>query len=155
LNDRVAVSAKLGAEFRRRRGDRDQTSPYVELGAKRDYAKGSFIAVGYSHSVEETSNVDLFTDSVVNRVFVNWQHVITPKVTGTTSVIWEPSELQGRTGVSPDRKERNLRIGVALIYRPAPNWSISANLDVDQIDSEQPGRSLERERTGISVRFAF
>jgi hypothetical protein len=155
LNDRFAVSARIGAEFRSRKSDRDVISPYVELGVKRDYAKGSFVSVGYSHSVEETSNVQLFTDAEVHRLFLNWQHVITPKLLATSAVNWEPSVLKGRRGVSSDRDETNLRVGTALVFRASELLSFTANVDLDRIRSDQPGRDLKRERLGISAKYAF
>ncbi|HEU5081538.1 MAG TPA: hypothetical protein VFT72_20155 [Opitutaceae bacterium] len=155
LNDRTALSARLGVENRQRRGEGNSTVPYVELGAKRDYAKGSFVSLGYGHSYEETSSVDLFTDMIVNRFFVNWQHVLTPKMIASASVNWEPSTLRGRPGISPDRDETNTRIGLALLYRPVENWSLSSTIDLDHIRSEQPGRSLERQRYGVSAKYAF
>lgn len=155
LNARVAVSGRLGFEYRERRGDRDQLAPYIELGAKRDYAKGSFVSLGYSYSIEETTGVSLYTDMLVNRFFINWQHVITPKLTGTASLVWEPSLLRGRRGIAPDADETNTRLGTALVFRPFGNWSVAATLDVDRIHSDQPGRGLNRERIGLSVRYAF
>lgn len=155
VNERVAVSSRLGFEFRERKSDRSQLAPYAELGAKRDYAKGSFVSVGYSYSIEETSGVELYTDMLVNRFFVNWQHVLTPKLTGTASLIWEPSVLRGRRDISPDRRETNTRLGTALVFTPAPNWSVAGTLDVDRIHSQQPGRGLARERLGVSIKYAF
>lgn len=155
LNDRTALSVRLGAEFRNREGERNQTSPYVELGAKRDYARGSFVSLGFSHSVEETSSVALFTDARVNRVFLNWNHVLTPKLTGSTALIWEPTTLQGRSGISPDRSETNLRVGLAAHYRPRENLTLSATVDLDRIASDQPGRDLRRNRIGVAAKYAF
>jgi hypothetical protein len=155
MNDRVGLSVRVGLEYRQRRGEGDSALPYVELGAKRDYAKGSFVALGYGHSYEETSGVDLFTDTEVNRFFLNWQHVLSPKLVASSSLNWEPSVLRGRRGVSPDRDETNTRVGLALLYRPRENWSFAATIDLDHIRSEQPGRNLERQRYGLSAKYAF
>jgi|GEM_PF-368536 len=155
VNERIAVSTRLGGEYRERKSDRSQLSPYAELGIKRDYGRGSFVSLGYSYSIEETSDVRLYTDMLVNRFFFNWQHVLTPKLTATASLVWEPSILRGRRGLSPDRNETNTRVGTALLYTPAPNWSVAATLDLDRIHSQQPGRGLARERPGVSVKYAF
>lgn len=155
LNERVAVSLRLGIEHRQRKSNRNEVAPYVELGAKRDYGKGSFVSIGYSYSLEETSGIELYTDMVVSRFFVNWQHILTPKLTGTASLVWEPSTLRGRREISPDRNETNTRLGTALVYRPGGNWSVAGTLDVDRIHSQQVGRSLARERLGVSVKYAF
>lgn len=155
VNERVAISSRLGFEYRERKSDRAQLAPYAELGAKRDYGRGSFVSLGYSYSIEETSGVGLYTDMSVNRFFINCQHVLTPKLTATASLVWEPSILRGRRGVSPNRNETNTRLGTALVYTPAPHWSIAGTLDVDRIHSQQPGRGLARERVGVSAKYAF
>ncbi|PTY05657.1 hypothetical protein DB347_14920 [Opitutaceae bacterium EW11] len=155
LNSRVAASVRIGAEYRMRRSAHDIATPYAEIGVKRDYAKDSFVSVGYSYSLEETSGVQRFTDVAVNRLFVNWQHVLTPKLVGSALVDWDPSILQGRPGVSPNRNETNTRIGLTLTYRVLANWSLSSSLDIDRIRSDEPGRGLSRERVGVSARYAF
>ncbi len=113
------------------------------------------MAAGYSHSYEENSTIELFTDSVVDRFFVNWQQVLTPKFMLTGSVDWEPATLEGRRGISPNRRETDTRVGLALVYHPLNNWSMSATVDVDRIHSQQPGRSLSRQRYGVTARYAF
>jgi hypothetical protein len=155
VNARTGLSARGGVEHRRRSGDKDETSPYVELGAKHDYGKGSYLAGGYSYSIEETSNVDRYTDIRVNRVFLNVQHAISAKLSATASASWEPSVLQGRQGVSRDLDETNRQAGVALIYRPRGTWSVSLTVDWDHIKSDDPGRMLERTRGGMTARYAF
>ncbi|HEY9154479.1 MAG TPA: hypothetical protein VIM69_05070 [Opitutaceae bacterium] len=155
VNDRTAFTAKAGGEYRERSGDTNILAPYVELGVKRDYGRGSFVSAGYSYSLEETSTIDLFDDMAVNRFFVNCEQAITPKLTGSASVDWEPSILEGRRNVSPNRNEVNTRIGLALIYRLEQELSFSATIDIDQINSDQPGRSLSRQRYGVSAKYAF
>lgn len=155
IDDRTAFTVKAGGEYRERSGDTNIFAPYAELGVKRDYGRGSFVSVGYSYSLEETSTIDLFDDMAVNRFFVNCEQVITPKLTGTASVDWEPSILDGRRHVSPNRNEVNTRVGFAMIYRLEEQLSFSATIDIDQINSDQPGRSLARQRYGISAKYAF
>jgi predicted porin len=155
LNARTALSGRIGAEYRRRKGAEDEAMPYAELAAKTDYAKGSYISVGYGFSVEEVSNLDVYTDMSVHRFFANVQHALTPKSAATASVSWEPSKLNGREGISPDRDETNIRAGVAFVYRISPRWTVSATLDRDDITSDDPGRMLKRTRGGVSVRAVF
>jgi len=155
VSARSAVSARLGAEYRRRKGAEDEAIPYAELGGKIDYAKGSYLAVGYGFSVEEVSNLDVYTDMAVHRFFANVQHTLTPKLAATASVNWEPTQLKGRPGVSPDRDETNTRAGMALIYRAGTQWTASATLDRDDIRSDDAGRQLKRTRGGVSIRWIF
>jgi hypothetical protein len=155
INERAAVSGRLGAEYRRRKGDSDETLPYVELAGKLDYAKESYVSAGYGFAVEEVSNLDVYTDMSVHRFFVNVQHVLTPKLVATGSFNWEPSVLNGRRGVSPDRDETNTKVGLALVYRAGTRWVVSATIDWDNIASEDNGRDLQRLRAGANVRWVF
>jgi hypothetical protein len=155
VNARVALSARLGAEHRRRKGADDETLPYAELAAKADYGRGSYVSAGYGFSVEEVSNLDVYTDMSVHRFFVNVQQVVTPKFLVTAALSWEPTRLNGRAGLSPDRSETNAKAGLALVYRVGPRWTLSATVDVDDVESDDPGRLLDRQRGGLSARLVF
>ncbi len=155
LNAKAAVSARLGTEYRRRDGAADEWLPYVELALKNDYAQGAYWSVGYGFSVEEVSNLDVYTDMAVHRFFANWQHTLTPKLTASASGSWEPSTLNGRENIAPDRNETNTRFGLALTYRIGVRWSASITWDRDDVRSDDAGRRLERTRAGVSMRAYF
>lgn len=155
LNARFSVSSRLGFEQRRRSSERSATLPYAELGLKLDYGKGSYVSAGYGYSVEETSNTELYTDTSVNRFFLNLQQAIAQKFIFTSSLNWEPSRLHGRQGVQADQDETNTQLGGALIYRPARRWSVSLTVDYDDIASDDQNRELKRTRTGLSTKYVF
>lgn len=155
LNSQFSLSARLGAEHRRREGDRSATLPYAELGAKFDYGRDSYVSLGYGYSVEETSNVELYTDISVNRFFVNLQQRLASKLLGTVSTTWQPSRLHGRAGVHADENETNWQTGFALTYQPTKRWSVSAVVDFDRISSGDASRNLDRSRTGLNARYVF
>ncbi len=154
VNERLGLTGRLGAERRSRAGGANATLPYAELGFKLDYAKGSYVAFGYSYSVEETSNIELYSDMSVNRYFVNVQQVVLSQLTATGSVTWEPSQLNGRAG-ERDLNETNTQVGLALIYRPGNVWSVSAVFDYDHITSDDGARKLKRARSGLSAKYVF
>ena len=155
MNAKLALSSRLGVERRRRSGGGNDTLPYAELGLKFDYSQGSYVSVGYGYSVEETSNIELYSDMSVNRFFVNLQQLIVPKIVATGSITWEPSRLHGRLGVRSDLNETNTKLGFALIYRPGKVWSVSATFDYDRINSGDSARQLKRARTGLSAKYVF
>jgi hypothetical protein len=155
MNARLALSSRLGLERRRRSGGGNDTLPYAELGLKFDYSQGSYVSFGYGYSVEETSNIEVYSDMSVNRFFVNMQQVIVPKIVATGSVTWEPSQLHGRQNVHADMNETNTRLGLALIYRPGRVWSVSATFDYDRINSGDPSRQLKRARSGLNAKYVF
>ena len=151
---KVTASGRLGYEWRHRDGERNDTSPYVELTTKYDYAPGSYVTAGYVYTLEESSNVTLYTDTQVNRFFVNVQHALTGLITASASIDWEPSQLQGRRGL-PDVDENTTRLGVALTYLPTKNWAISASYDYDKVSSDDAARELNRNRMGLTARYSF
>jgi len=152
---KFSLSGRIGMEERQREGERRASLPYAELGLKLDYGQGSYVSAGYGYSVEETSNIELYTDMSVNRFFINIQQTIVPKLVATTSVTLEPSKLHGRQGVRPDQSETNLQSGFALIYRASKTWSVSATFDYDHITSDDPFRQLKRSRGGLSAKYVF
>lgn len=151
---KLSVSGRFGHEWRERAAERDTTSPYAELSLKHDYAEASFLAAGYGYTLEETSDTARFTDTKVHRLFVNLQHRITALITGSLSLGYEPSELQGRRG-QPDVEEDTTRAGVALSYLPTKNWILSASYDYDRVKSGDAPRNLRRERTGVNASYSF
>lgn len=150
----LTMSGRLGGESRRRKGERDTTVPYAEFSAKYDYAEASFLTGGYVYTLEETSDPLRFTDTKVNRFFVNVQHRVTALIVASGSLTYEPSQLQGRRG-QRNVAEDTTRAGVGLNYLPDKNWTISANYDIDRVTSSLPGRALRRGRVGASASYAF
>jgi len=155
MNAQLALTGRLGMEHRQRSGGNNDTLPYAELGLKFDYGQGSYVSAGYGYSVEETSNIDVYSDMSVNRFFVNLQQTLTARFLVTGAVIWEPSRLHIRPGGGSDKNETNAQLGVALIYRPSKVWSISATFDYDRIDSDDASRQLKRARTGLNAKYVF
>ncbi|HUR56904.1 MAG TPA: outer membrane beta-barrel protein [Opitutaceae bacterium] len=151
---KLSVSGRAGAEWRRRAAADDVTTPYLELSGKFDYTEGSFIVFGTSYSLEETTDTVRFTDTQVNRYFLNVQHAVTKLIVASGSFTFEPSELQGRRG-QPDVEETTVRSGAALSYLPGKNWTISANYDYDHVWSGISAREMARHRVGLNALYTF
>ncbi len=153
-SQKLTLSARAGLEDRTREGETDTTAPYAELSTRYAYSDSSFVAAGYVYTLEEASDVLRFTDTKVNRFFVNVQHRLTPLISASGSATWEPSQLQGRAGVA-DVDETTSRVGFALSWLPSKNWVVSATIDSDQVNSDDPTREQDRTRYGVSARFSF
>lgn len=151
----LMFSGRAGIEDRSRDIGSDTTAPYVELSSRYAYAEGSFFAAGYVHTIEEPSDVDRFTDTQVNRIFVNLQHQVSGAITASGSITYEPSELQGRPGVNVDVEEKTTRLGLALSWRPNKNWTVIGSYDYDDVNSDDVNRGQNRDRLGVSARFTF
>jgi hypothetical protein len=151
---KLSLTTRVGNEWRDRAAESSTSSPYAELSAKYDYAPRSFVTAGYVYTFEETSNVATYNDTQVNRFFVNVQHAITGLIVASTSVDYEPSQLQGRRGHSSDN-ETTTRIGCALTWLPDPHWAVSLTFDYDHVSSDAPGRNQNRNRGGVSGQYSF
>jgi predicted porin len=154
LAKKVTASGRVGFEHRHRDAERDESAPYAELTTKFDYAQGSYLSAGYVYTLEESSNVDLYTDTQVNRFFVNVQHALTALITASGSLDYEPSQLKGRRG-TPDVNETTTRLGFALSYLPTKNWTISLSYDHDNVSSGDPTRGQVRNREGLNAKYSF
>ena len=150
----LTASGRLGYEWRQRDGAANATAPYAELSLKYDYALHSFFSAGYVYTFEETSNVVLYTDTKVNRFFFNVQHAFSALIVGSAAVTYEPSQLQSRNG-RPNVDETTTRFGLAATYLASKNWQVTASYDYDNINSDDPTRSQNRERGGVSATYAF
>jgi hypothetical protein len=151
----LTASLRVGAEYRHREGGLpDETTPYAEISAKYDYAKGSFVSVGYTYDIDETSDPIHFTDENVNKFFANIQHTFTPLIIGSASIDYEPASLNGRPGIM-DIDEDTTHAGVALTYLPATHWRLTASYDYDFVDSGLSFRGLNRSRIGVSATVTF
>lgn len=151
---KISASARLGFEYRKRVGERSDTAPYAELSTKHDYAEGSFLSGGYVYTFEESSNVATYTDTQVNRFFVNLQHAVTPRITASGSFNYEPSQLRGRRGFA-DADETTVRYGVALSYLPNKNWVVSSSYDHDRVRSDDASRGMKRNRLALGATYTF
>jgi hypothetical protein len=153
---KLSMSGRAGAEWRRRSAAEDSTSPYAEISGKFDYTEDSFLVFGASYSLEETTDTARFTDTQVNRYFLNAQHSVTKLIVASASFTFEPSELQGRGSAGQrDIEETTVRTGAALSYLPNKNWTISANYDYDQVFSGISAREMVRHRVGLNAIYTF
>ena len=153
-SEKTMLAGRVGGEARNRSAAPDTTSPYVELSARYTYAEGSFLASGYTYTLEEPSDVNRFTDTKVNRIFVNLQHRLSGLLTAAGSLSYEPSELQGR-GRQMNVAEKTTRLGLGLSWQPSKNWTVNLSGDLDRVNSEDASRGQSRNRYGLSARYTF
>jgi len=154
VGPKISASSRLGVEFRRRSAERSTTVPYAEFSGRFAGGEQAFVSGGYVFTLEEASDVARFTDIEVNRFFVNAQHPLSPRIVASGSLTYEPSQLKGRRG-QRDLDEETTRLGGALTYLAAKNWSVAATYDFDDITSEDASRKQVRHRAGVSATYAF
>jgi predicted porin len=152
--EKVSASGRLGFERRTRSSERGTTVPFAELTGKYDYAKGSYVSAGFVYTLEEASNVVNYTDTEVNRYFVNVQHALTAAITASASLTYEPSKLRGRRGFA-SADDRTIRAGTALTWTAKKNWSASLTYDFDGVASDDTSRDMHRSRWGVGGVYTF
>ncbi len=153
---KLTLSARVGAEWRHRSREGSTTGPFAELSGRYQYAEKSFLTGGYAYTIDESSDTARFTDQKVNRFFVNVEHSVTALIVASLSANYEPAVLQGRRSLGiGNLDEAATRLGSALSYLPTKNWTISANYDFDNVSSDDPARSVQRHRVGVSAIYAF
>jgi hypothetical protein len=151
---KVSATGRAGLEWRHRNAERSAFVPYAEVTTKFDYAADSFVTGGYMLSLEESSDTARFTDTRVNRFFVNVQHHVTALIVASASVTFEPSVLKGRRGQA-NLDEDTFRVGGALSYLPTKNWVVSGTIDYDRVRSDEAARDTKRLRFGVNGSYAF
>ena len=152
--ENLSASARVGMESRSRESQRSATAPYAELSLRYTYSPGSFLSTGYAYTYEESSDPSRFTDTKVNRLFVNLQHHLSALLSASASIDYEPSKLQGLRGL-PDLSETTTRFGLGLSWLPTKNWTLSATFDLDEVSSDDANRGQNRNRFGLNARFNF
>ncbi len=153
--EKLLVSGRAGFEARQRDAAADTTTPYVELSSRYTYTEGSFLAAGYTYAIEEPSDTNSYTDTDVNRIFVNVQHRLSGTFTASGSLTYEPSTLQGRSSKHADTDEKTTRFGLGVSWLPNKNWTVAGTYDHDEVNSDDPDRGQIRDRFGVSARFTF
>lgn len=155
IDKKLKLSVRAGLEDRTRDLQAATTAPYAELSLRYSYTEESYLSTGYSYLLEEASDTARFTDTQVNRLFLNVEHYVSALVVASGSLAWEPSQLQGRRGVATDVEETATRFGLGLAWLPNKNWLLGLTYDVDRVDSEDPGRDQARTRYGVNARLSF
>lgn len=151
----VTVTGRLGLENRSRQTQSDTTAPYAEFSLRYAYTEGSYLAAGYSYTLEESSDTVRFTDSQVSRLFLNFEHKLSALVVASGSFTYEPAQLQGRRGVAADIDEDTTRVGLGVNWLPNKNWLVGASVDLDRVSSDDFNRDQDRTRFGVNARYSF
>ena len=161
LNKEFVASAQAGAQyvdyynFDLMPGliPEDETSPYVNASMQWGYAEGSQLVAGVSFARGAT---DLqAADQETSAVYAQFLHKITAKVHGTLTARYQDSEINGG-GVQVDGKTESLMLlGASLTYAIADNIWTELAYNFDELDSDIPRRSFERNYLSIGIGTSY
>ena len=131
----------------------DETSPYVNAAMEWGYAEGSKLVAGASLARGAT---DLqAADQEITAVYAQLLHKVTARVHGTLTARYQESEISGG-GEKVDGKEESLLLmGASLTYAIADNIWAEVAYNYDELDSDIPHRSFERNYVSIGIGTSY
>ena len=161
LNKEFVASAQAGAQyvdyynFDLMPGliPEDETSPYVNASMEWGYAEGSQLVAGVSLARGAT---DLqAADQETSAVYAQFLHKITAKVHGTLTARYQDSEISGGTERVDGKTESLMLLGASLTYAIADNIWTELAYNYDELDSDIPRRSFERNYLSIGIGTSY
>ena len=161
LNKEFVASAQVGAQyvdyynFNLMPGliPENETSPYVNASMEWGYAEGSQLVAGVSLARGAT---DLqAADQETSAVYAQFLHKITAKVHGTLTARYQDSEISGGTERVDGKTESLMLLGASLTYAIADNIWTELAYNYDELDSDIPRRSFERNYLSIGIGTSY
>ena len=131
----------------------DETSPYVDARMEWGYAEGSKLVAGASLARGAT---DLqAADQEISAVYAQLLHKISAKVHGTLTGRFQDAEISGGGEKLDGREESLLLLGASLTYAIADNIWAEVAYNYDELDSDVPHRSFERNYMSIGIGTSY
>jgi hypothetical protein len=131
----------------------DANNPYVDAVVSYNYNPQSFVTVGIRHSRAKT-DVGSALDQVATTPYIQWTHQITGRLTGSVLGQLQFGTFNG-TAVVDDQQEQIYLIGLSLAYRIDAFLAAEAGYNYDNLESDLPGRSYDRNRAYIGLRGIY
>jgi hypothetical protein len=135
-----------------------QYTPYVNASLRYSYAPESHLEAGFSYDRSPTdvvgnglSTATLDAESAV--VFVDLTHRITPFLFATLTGQFQNSKYNG--GVYDGKEEQFYLAGINLEYRFTHYFSAHAGYDYDRLESQDIGRTFDRNRVYIGITATY
>ena len=131
----------------------DETSPYVNAGMEWGYAEGSKLVAGVSLSRAAT---DLqAADQETTSVYAQLLHKVSARVHGTLTGRFQDAEISGGGGKLDGKEESLLLLGGSLTYAVADNIWAELAYNYDELDSDIPHRSFERNVVSVGIGTSY
>ncbi|SVA36632.1 uncharacterized protein METZ01_LOCUS89486 [marine metagenome] len=131
----------------------DETSPYVDARMEWGYAEGSKLVAGVSLARGAT---DLqAADQETTSVYAQLLHKISARIHGTLTGRYQDSEISGGGGKLDGKEESLLLLGASLTYAVADNIWAELAYNYDELDSDIPHRSFERNYVSVGIGTSY
>jgi len=139
-------------------GNNTDWGPYANLSLKWTYAPDSYVEGGLSHDLNASDlpgdNGRSFTtsqDSTV--VYASVHHRFTPKIHASVIGQFQDSTYNG--GAFNNQSEYYYLVGLNAAYDFNSHFSAEIGYNYDNVDSDIPGRSFDRNRVYIGVTASY
>ena len=127
----------------------DETSPYVDARMEWEYAEGSKLVAGATLARGAT---DLqAADQEITSVYAQLLHKISGRVHGTLTGRFQDAEISGGGEGLDGKEESLLLLGASLTYAVADNIWAEVSYNYDELDSDVPHRSFERNYLSVGI----
>ena len=127
----------------------DETSPYVDARMEWEYAEGSKLVAGATLARGAT---DLqAADQEISSVYAQLLHKISGRVHGTLTGRFQDAEISGGGAKLDGKEESLLLLGASLTYAVADNIWAEVAYNYDELDSDVPYRSFERNYLSVGI----
>ena len=127
----------------------DETSPYVDARMEWEYAEGSKLVAGATLARGAT---DLqAADQEISSVYAQLLHKISGRVHGTLTGRFQDAEISGGGERLDGKEESLLLLGASLTYAVADNIWAEVSYNYDELDSDVPYRSFERNYLSVGI----
>ena len=127
----------------------DETSPYVDARMEWEYAEGSKLVAGATLARGAT---DLqAADQEISSVYAQLLHKISGRVHGTLTGRFQDAEISGGGEGLDGKEESLLLLGASLTYAVADNIWAEVAYNYDELDSDVPYRSFERNYLSVGI----
>ena len=127
----------------------DESSPYVDARMEWEYAEGSKLVAGATLARGAT---DLqAADQEISSVYAQLLHKISGRVHGTLTGRFQDAEISGGGERLDGKEESLLLLGASLTYAVADNIWAEVSYNYDELDSDVPYRSFERNYLSVGI----
>ena len=127
----------------------DESSPYVDARMEWEYAEGSKLVAGATLARGAT---DLqAADQEITSVYAQLLHKISGRVHGTLTGRFQDAEISGGGEKLDGKEESLLLLGASLTYAIADNIWAEVSYNYDELDSDVPYRSFERNYLSVGI----
>ena len=127
----------------------DESSPYVDARMEWEYAEGSKLVAGATLA-RGASDLEA-ADQEISSVYAQLLHKISGRVHGTLTGRFQDAEISGGGEGLDGKEESLLLLGASLTYAVADNIWAEVSYNYDELDSDVPYRSFERNYLSVGI----